>query len=575
MSFEPEINKIYPLSPMQEGILFHTLLEKTDAYFEQKVLYVQGVIDTDCFKEAYKQIVDRYEVLRTVFIYEGTEKPLQVVLSEQMIDLTVEDLSDQDEEQQEKLIQNLLQEDRSRGFELSTDILMRFTLIRTSSRSYVIVWSNHHIIMDGWCQNIIIREFMQIYNSLRNGSPVELGEVYPYSDYIDWLVSKDKGESLAYWKSYLMDYTVNPELPGQRTGQQPYVHREEMLKIEEELTRRLEEIARQNQVTLNTMMQTLWAIVLAKYNNIEDVVFGAVVAGRPANLTGVEHMIGLFINTIPVRIQFKSDERLEDVLKRVQLEALQSQEHEYVSLSEVQNVSSLKQQLIKQIMVFENYPVETQLRQMTEDGEIGFEVERVQNFEQTNYDLNLIVIPGESLWIRFSYNQAVYSDTVIGQIKSHLHELIRRVVEIPGAMIGELEMLTTEEKHLLTHEFNATEAPYPEGKTIHQLFEEQVERTPDRIAVVSEMEQVTYRDLNARANRLARKLRKLGVTADSRVGLLAERSLEMIAGILGILKAGGAYVPIDPSYPQERMTYMLRDSGSGWLVGDGHLLEKA
>ncbi|WP_281277899.1 non-ribosomal peptide synthetase [Paenibacillus xylaniclasticus] len=565
----PKCQKLYPLSPMQEGMLFHSLLEKSDAYFEQKVLYVQGVIDTDCFEEAYKWIVDRYEVLRTVFIYDGIEKPLQAVLSEQDIELTLKDLSALPREQQEKLIENMLLEDRNRGFDLSTDILMRFMLIRTSPRSYVIVWSNHHIIMDGWCQNIIMREFIQFYSSLRNGTPLQLGEVYPYSDYIDWLVCKDKGEALAYWKSYLMDYTVNPELPGRRTGQQPYIHREETLQIEGELTRRLEEIARQNQVTLNTMMQTLWGIVLAKYNHIEDVVFGAVVAGRPANLTGVEHMIGLFINTIPVRIRLKSDERLEDVLKRVQLEALQSQEHDYVSLSEVQNVSSLKQELVKQIMVFENYPVETQLRQMTEGGEIGFEVERIQNFEQTNYDLNLIVIPGESLWIRFSYNQAVYSDTTIEQVKQHLHELIRYVVQTPEALIEELEIITAEEKRQILDAFNATVSPYPREKTIHRLFEEQVERTPEAEAVVFESQRMTYGELNAKANQLANALRARGVGADRIVGIMAERSVEMIVGVLAILKAGGAYMPIDPAYPEERIAYLLADSGTDILLTFG------
>ncbi|RIE04952.1 hypothetical protein D3H35_03175 [Cohnella faecalis] len=294
-------------------------------------------------------------------------------------------------------------------------------------------------------------------------------------------------------------------------------------------------------------------------------VFGSVVSGRPSEIAGIEQMIGLFINTIPVRIQSRPGMSFSDLVKQVQLSSLSSAQYDYYPLYEIQASSPLEQGLVNHVMVFENYPIEEAIEQSSGQS-IGFAISNVEAFEQTNYDFSILILPGKKMTIQFSYNAARIDRGMVARIRGHLQEVIGQVVETPHVHIDQLEIVTEEEKRQLLHEFNDTKASYPADQTIHGLFEEQVKKTPDHTAVVLESESLTYAELNGRANQLARVLRGKGVGADRIVGILAERSLEMIVGILGILKAGGAYLPIDPDYPAERIGYMLEDSGADILL---------
>ncbi|MEE4571147.1 condensation domain-containing protein, partial [Paenibacillus polymyxa] len=303
-------------------------------------------------------------------------------------------------------------------------------------------------------------------------------------------------------------------------------------------------------------------------------VFGGVVSGRPADISGIENMVGLFINTIPVRIRSKAEDTFADLIRANQQQALASQDYETYPLYEIQALTEQKQELIQHIIVFENYPVEEQVEQLGEGAESDFVISNAGMIEQTNYDFNLVVMPQEAMKIRFEYNAKLYDREAVERTQGHLVQLLEQVVAQPDIQVQELDVLSEQEREQILHGWGDTAAEYPSEQTIHGLFEAQAVHTPEQPALYFEGEQLTYRELNERANRLARTLRSQGVTKDRLVGLMTERSVDMIVGIFGILKAGGAYVPIDPTYPEERIRYMLDDSGAELLLTQSHLVDK-
>ncbi|WP_039275300.1 condensation domain-containing protein, partial [Paenibacillus polymyxa] len=342
-----------------------------------------------------------------------------------------------------------------------------------------------------------------------------------------------------------------------------------------ELTTGIQRIAKRYQVTMNTLMQTVWGLLLQKYNGTDDVVFGSVVSGRPADIPNVEHIIGLFINTIPVRIRSQVDSFFSDVMKQTQEQSIASHTYDTYPLYEIQGLSELKQDLINHILIFENYPVEEQIEQLGSGDESSFTITGAESVEQTNYDFNLVVLPGNSIHMSFGYNALAFERESVEQIRGHLVQLLEQVTANPNIRVHELDMITAQEREQIVKVWGNTAATYASEQTIHGLFETQTAQTPEQTALFFEGETLTYRELNARANRLARTLRSQGVTKDRLVGLMTERSVDMIVGIFGILKAGGAYVPIDPTYPEERIRYMLDDSGAKLLLTQSHLVDKA
>ncbi|MGN8231422.1 non-ribosomal peptide synthetase, partial [Paenibacillus polymyxa] len=292
-------------------------------------------------------------------------------------------------------------------------------------------------------------------------------------------------------------------------------------------------------------------------------------------IPNVEHIIGLFINTIPVRIRSQVDSLFSDVMKQTQEQSIASHAYDTYPLYEIQGLSELKQDLINHILIFENYPVEEQLEQLGNGDESSFSITGAESVEQTNYDFNLVVLPGNTIHMSFGYNALAFERESVEQIRGHLVQLLEQVTAKPDIRVHELDMVTTREREQIVEAWGNTAAAYPSEQTIHGLFEAQTARTPEQTALFFEGEALTYRELNARANRLARTLRSQGVTKDRLVGLMTERSVDMIVGIFGILKAGGAYVPIDPTYPEERIRYMLDDSGAKLLLTQSHLVDKA
>ncbi|WDZ63753.1 non-ribosomal peptide synthase/polyketide synthase [Paenibacillus polymyxa] len=571
-----ELENIYPMTPMQKGMLFHNMLDsQSSAYVEQSTFELKGALDLAAFSASLDLLVQRHSALRTNFRSDLQDEPLQVVYRNKRGELYVEDIREKEKVAQEQYIEEFARRDKQKGFDLAKDTLMRVSILRTSDDSYHFVWSFHHIIMDGWCLSLVTNEVFGGYTALTEGKPPQLPVVTPYSRYIEWLEGQNRQEAAEYWSGYLRGYEETTVLPQAKTGKTKGYEAEYLeFDLGIDLTAELQKLAKQEQVTINTLLQTAWGVLLQKYNRTEDVVFGSVVSGRPADIAGVEQMIGLFINTIPVRIQGGPATAFAELMKQTQRQALSANAYDTFPLYEIQALTEQKQDLIKHIMVFENYPVEQQVEQLGSNGQEPFTISNVVVTEQTNYDLNVVVMPGEGIKIRFMYNALSFDQTGIERLYGHFARLLEQISFNPYIRVEELEMVTTAERQQITGEFNDTASVYPRNQTIQKLFEEQAERTPDHVAVALGHQSLTYRELNEKANRLAHTLQTAGVKADEPVGILTERSLDMISGTLAILKAGGAYVPIDPQYPEDRIRYMLEDSGAKLLLTQQDLLDR-
>ncbi|MCP3774858.1 amino acid adenylation domain-containing protein [Paenibacillus sp. MZ04-78.2] len=568
------VENVYPLTPMQKGMLFHSLIDSASgAYFEQAAFELRGHLDIGAFVKSLEQLTERHDILRTNF-YAQWQQPLQLVFREKPVETVVRDIRGLNDQERCNSIDAFIQEDKARGLDLTCDALMRVTILRTGEERTRIIWSFHHILMDGWCLPLITKEVFDAYYALLERRQPARGALTPYSRYIEWLGEQEHERAAAYWRNYLDGYegqTVLLKDPG-ASASGTYRKQRHIGRLGKALTEQLQRTASDHQVTVNTWIQTAWGLLLQRYNSSTDVVFGTVVSGRPAEIPGIEAMIGLFINTIPVRVQAQTEMTVAELVKRNQEQALASQEYDTYPLYEIQAQTPQKQQLISHIMVFENYPVEKQMEQLNRNDKV-LEITDFYMEEHTHYDFTCIVIPAEEMEIHFVYNAEAYDRPSVERMQSHLMELIRHMLSEPMARICELNLLGEEERTLLTETWNDTAAEYPRQETIHHLFEEQARRTPDHPAVKYEQQVLTYHALDERANRLARTLLAKGLQPEQLVGIIAERSLEMVIGILAILKAGGVYVPIDPDYPNERIQYMLEDSAASIVLTQIHLLE--
>ncbi|MCU0286454.1 MAG: amino acid adenylation domain-containing protein, partial [Acidobacteria bacterium] len=598
MGLYPDVEDIYTLTPMQEGMLYHAIADESSySYFEQISYHLQGELDIYLVEKSLHELFKRHAILRTAFVYEDIERPVQLVLKDRTCDFYYQDISHIKERKDKRnFIKEFKEKDIARSFILSKDVLMRVSIFKLENAEYEFTWSHHHILMDGWCVGILNTEFFEIYSAFTANRPHKLQEIKPYRTYIQWLEKQDKEESRCYWENYLACYEEHSGIPVSKTKSKEenhYQNESVSLSLDIEKTSRLNELAAGNHVTVNTLMQGLWGILLGKYNGKEDVVFGAVVSGRPSELPGVESMIGLFINAIPVRICFAGNMKFNELLGQIQQEALAGEPYHYHPLAEIQSRTSLKKDLIDHIMIFENYPIAGQIQDVGKRTKTFLKLANVETFEQTNYNFNVIISGSAQLKISLSYNGNVYEQDFVEQISKHLILCFEQVIKNQELEIKDISLVSEEEKGRILDEFNNAAVEYPKDKTIDQLFIEQVLKTPDYIALhgcmiawmhgcmdaamhdcmdawmhgeVARNVSLTYHELNEQSDRLAGLLIEKGVLPDSIVGIMMERSVEMIIGILGILKSGGAYLPIDPDFPQERIDYMLKDSNAKMMV---------
>ncbi|MCM3008272.1 plipastatin non-ribosomal peptide synthetase PpsD [Bacillus subtilis] len=564
------IQDIYPLSYMQEGMLFHSLLQKdSQAYVEQASFTIEGKVNPQFFQNSINALVERHDIFRTIFISQNVSSPQQVVLRERNVIVLEEDITHLNEAEQSQFIEQWKEKDRDRGFHLQKDVLMRIALIQTGESQYTCIWTFHHIMMDGWCLSIVLKEFLHIYASYVNASPITLEPVQPYGKYIKWLMEQDKEQAVSYWDHYLSGHEQQTVLPKQKKTKGKSRQEHVTFSFSKEESSRLSELAAREEVTLSTIFHTIWGILLQKYNNNDDAVFGSVISGRPAEIEGIEHMVGLFINTMPVRVQGAKTPFLQ-LIKDMQKDRLAAEAYSYHPLYEIQSRSAVKQGLIDHILVFENYPVQQEI-QMLNKQEHASDLFQIHNFtvaDETNYSFYLMVAPGEEIHIKMNYDAEQHDRSFVLSVKEHLLNAVSQILNNPNLPPEEIDITTDTEKRQLIGEITDQTPVY---ETIHAMFEKQAEKTPDAYAVIDQACSLTYRELNKAANRLARHLRMKGVVRQEPVAIMMERSAAFITGVLGILKAGGAIVPVDPHYPADRIRYILHDCGCSHVVSQAHL----
>ncbi|WP_345806299.1 plipastatin non-ribosomal peptide synthetase PpsC [Bacillus subtilis] len=566
MPQQPEIQDIYPLSFMQEGMLFHSLYdEQSRAYFEQASFTINGQLDLERFQKSMDAVFDRYDIFRTAFIYKNVAKPRQVVLKQRHCPVHVEDISHLNEKDKEHCTEAFKEQDKSKGFDLQTDVLMRISILKWAPDHYVCIWSHHHILMDGWCLGIVIKDFLHIYQALGKGQFPDLPPVQPYGTYIKWLMQQDREEAAEYWKKRLQHFEKASPLPKRTNQMSDGTLQQITFTIPEKETSELQKIAAACGATLNTVFQALWGIMLQKFNRRDDAVFGSVISGRPSELKDVENMVGLFINTIPIRVQsdFLS---FSDLVSRMQKDMTEVEAYSYFPLYDIQAQSALKQELIDHIIVFENTPTQQEIEELNQAGSFDFSVKDFEMEEVTNYRCSVKVIPGRTLYVRIHFHTGTYQPNMMSEIKDYLQHMISDVISDPSLPVSKMTLLDEDKTRKIVSQNNRTVSVSPEAPTLHGLFERQAAVTPERPAIRFSGGSLTYAELDMYASQLAAHLAVRGVTNESIVGVLSERSPDMLIAVLAVLKAGGAYLPLDPAYPKERLSYMLKDSGASLLL---------
>ncbi|HEY7417588.1 MAG TPA: condensation domain-containing protein, partial [Ktedonobacteraceae bacterium] len=556
------IEDLYPLSPMQQGMLFHSLYApEAGMYVEQFQCVIEHQLDLFRFKQVWQQLLARHPILRTSIRTANLAQPQQVVHQQVELSWSEYDYRHLSPQEQEEQLAHFLQQDRRRGFVFTSAPLMRLALFQKTDAKFHLVWSFHHLLLDGWSVSLLLEEIFSNYEILLRGESVQPAPVRPYREYIDWLQQQNPVQAEAFWRRELQSFTMPSSLAQGKPHRQPerqeeYGEHETMLSSH--LTRELQGLARQAHLTLNTIIQGAWALLLNRYTRTSDIVFGVTVSGRPAALPGVESMIGLFINTLPLRICISPDLSLVDWLLQIQTHQLAICQYDYASLREIQKWSELphEQSLFESLVVFENYPTSTDLRQQFQQ----LDIQGSRFSERGNYPLNLIVLPGEAIILRAIYDYSLFDPDTIQEILHHLSTLLKEFVQNAERPLSSLSLLDTQERARIVSIWNDTAVAYPFGQCFHQLFEAQVERAPEAIALTFGESQLTYRELNQRANQFAHFLHRLGIRREKLVGLYLERSLEMVIALLGVMKAGGAYLPLDPAYHPERLIFMLKDA---------------
>ncbi|GAA3932937.1 amino acid adenylation domain-containing protein [Chitinophaga oryziterrae] len=555
-----DVEDVYELSPLQEGIYYFWLSDPgSSSYVNQVSYHVSGKLDIAILKESYAYLCRRHAIMRTSFTHHFGEIHLQVVTKNPAVGFSYE-RADSDE-----FVRNRKEADIRKGFDLHTGSQMRLTVLEQEHQQYVFIWSYHHILMDGWCGGMLIREFYVIYQSLLSGVQPKLNKLHKYAAYIDWLSHLDVALSRSYWQSYLADYDQLSAVPFKKqsvTDGQTVISKERF-ELDEVTVAAIRSTCRELGITENTFMQACWSWLLGRYNNTSDVVFGAVVSGRPGELEGVENMVGLFINTIPVRVKYDKDLTVRELMQDIQETAIVSLPHHYMRLSEIQSASTLRNELFDHIFVYENFPVQ----EMISSGDNGLDTLQLTASETTvasGYDFTLQIAPvRDHLRITFMYRETIYQKEQVATIGVHFRNVVQAFSTAVDQPLSAVDFMSVAEQQSL---FCQHTVVYPADKNIITLFEEQVLLTPDAPALQFEGKQLTCRELNEAANRLGHYLVEKGVQPGSLVPLCIDRSLDTIIGILGILKAGAAYVPVDPSYPEERIRFILNDVRASVVV---------
>lgn len=566
-----DLEDAYPLSPMQQGMVFHARLAPDSAsYINQLQIRLEG-LQADAFAAAWQAAVKRHAILRTSFVWRDGAPPLQLVHREVPQALRLLDWRERVAQQGAGVLTELALEERAQGFDLAVAPLQRVALVRVDDDAWQLIWTLHHVLLDGWSSAQLIGEILQAYLC---GTPEVAGTAPRFRDYIAWLEQHAPEDGESFWRERLAAFESPTQLHETvlRTTAPTQGHGERMFRVDATSAQAWQRAARSRRLTVNTLVQGAWTLLLQRYTGKRDVCFGVTVSGRPAELPGAERMMGLFINTLPVVQGPSPSEELDDWLHRLQEDNLALREAESTPLYDIQRwVGWPGQALFDSLIVFENYPVDRALRAQ---GAQALRFGDIVNVETTHYPLTISIASGETIDVRMSYDRQHFDDGAVERLWTQLHDLLAQLCapQTSGAPRA------VRVADVVLHD---TDAAWPTQRGPRRTFDvtTTVDRTiaafatsqPEAIAVTDGEHSLTYAELDAQANRVAHALLRRGVTAEDRVGIALTRRVELIVAILGVLKAGAAYVPLDPAYPHERLGYVVQDADIKVVVTDAAL----
>ncbi|WP_329352334.1 amino acid adenylation domain-containing protein [Streptomyces sp. NBC_01261] len=552
------IEDIWPLSPLQEGLLFHASLgdEASDVYAGQRALALDGPLDVDRLRRSWEGLIARHGTLRASFRRRKSGEAVQVIAREVDLPWREVDLSGLPEADVEAEAARLSGAELAVGFDVARGPLLRLLLLRLGERRHRLVLTTHHIVLDGWSLPILVNELEVVYRA--GGDVGALPAIRSYRDYLAWLGRQDRELARAAWREELAGAEEPTLVAPVNPARLPLRPETVLGECDAELTRALNDVARQGGVTMATVVQGAWALVLARLSGRRDVVFGTTVAGRPADLPGAESLIGLFINTLPVRAELAGGLSVADLLSELQARQVNLMGHQYLGLAEIKQLAGPGAEF-DTLVVYENYPHSAAPAPYDPDTLVIGPGGAPQ--DASHYPLGLIVIPGERMELHLDYRPDLFDGARAERILASLTRVLEQFAADPRLRLGEIELLDEAERAVVVEEWNAT-ARDVDASTVLQRFRGWAVRTPDATALWSRQHALSYGELDARSDALARGLIARGVGRESRVGLCLPRGSEMVTAMLAVWKAGGAYVPLDPEYPSDRLLFMVADSGA-------------
>jgi amino acid adenylation domain-containing protein len=563
----------YELSPMQTGMFFHAVSGGDSGVdIEQVVATLHEPLDEARFLRAWQRMAERHPILRTRFRWEGVTGPVQDVIDRVQIPVEQFDWCALTEPRRHRRFQVLLDHDRALGFDIGQAPLMRLALVRATEREHWVLWTIHHILLDGHSSFLLLQEVFAFYEAFLRDEDVDLPLPRPYRDYIEWLRKLDYDSAKAYWQGLLSGFCAPTPLVVARDRKAielaGRVWRTHEIRLSASLTAALRKRAREATVTLSMLLQGAWAMLLHRYSGESEVVFGVTRACR-SGLDGVGGMVGLLINTLPIRVSIDPESELVTLLRRLRAQQVALRDYEHTPLVKIQGWSDLPRgmPLFETILVFDTRTLDNRLRALGG----AWSGRRFLALGQTNYPLTVIAYGDRELLLQIEYSRQRFDDAVVARMLGHLQTLLEGIAAQPQARLRDLPLLTDAERHQLFEVWNQTSVAYPSARCVHEMFEEQARIRPDALAAESDGRKLTYRELDQRAERLAEQLRIHGVRSNSLVAIYLERSIEMLVGLLSVWKAGGAYVPIDPEYPLERVRFMLEDTKAVVVLTHKHL----
>jgi len=560
------ISDMFPLTATQKGILFHLLLQGTQAplYLAQIRCDLHGLMDTNLFKQAWQIVIDRHDMLRSVVLHEGLQEPMQIIMATGKVNIDFHDFKEKNLDDAKAACDVLAAKAIAQPVEIDQQPMMRVQLALVNENVSHLILDWHHILMDGWSLAIISNEVLLAYFALLKGAEHGLTGVGRFRDHVSFLNTQDSEAIQAFWRGKLQGFTL-PTPISQKTDKAADLYARANLNVlmDEESSARLDEFSRKCRVTPNAVVQAAWALLLSKYNDTNDVMFGFAVTGRSSGISNYETTVGMFVNSLPMRINCNSDITLYDWVQKIQQDQMELVQHENSSLIDIQKSSEMPSNvpMFDSLMVFQNVP------KLTISEEFPLEIRDRTVHENSPTPMTIEVFPGNALEIQVMFIEEMFAENAVEQIISHFTNLISSITSLETtATVSEIGMMSFEEIQQMTESFNDTERDFPQELHVADLIWQQAKLYPDKLAASFGDVSLSYRELTERADVLATYLRSRSIVANDLIGVCLVRDADLLVALLAVQRAGAAYLPLDPDYPQHRIDNILSDADVALLI---------